>query len=459
MTRDWSPLAGSDPIPGDPDAIGALVRRLTSTSNGIKRQADRLRGLDTSGWWKGLAADAFVRRQRKLPPLLDDVAQRYDEVAEALGAYRPDLETAQAMALEALFKAKAAEAAIERAQQGLIEMQQHEYAQNARVSSYSAQHPKQPPIQPAPWAGPNWHSELQYAQEDMEAARALLDNARSLRDEAAGRAAGRISNAIDDALKNEGGFSAYVKRRWKTFTEEVLPVIAGIVEFAATVLAVASLIFPVLAPFAVIAGALVLGLSLLKVATGQGSWGDVGMAVFGVATGGLGRLVGRFAKAGRAIAATGRATGIASSGILGRITATTGRLVSGAAARSTAVKQFKVVAEHYSKGSRGFFPAADEFSKAVEALRTPQLLRASTAERIAGFRGRIDPAIADSVPHVVSRGDIAPVATFLTRVTFARSAYSAGKGVHGQVEKFVTGSPQEQALDRAKELDPIPVTQ
>lgn len=458
MTRDWSPLAGSDPIPGDPGAVGALVRRLTSTSNGIKRQADRLRSIET-GWWKGRAADAFVRHQTKLPPLLDDVARRYDQVAEALDAYHPDLENAQAMALEALFKAKAAQAAIERAQQGLIEMQQHEYAQNARVSSYNAEHPKQPPIQPAPWQGPNWHSELQYAHEDMDAARKLLDDARSLRDEVAGRAAGRISNAIDDALKNEGGFSAFVKRQWKTFTEEVLPVVARIAEFAATVLAVASLIFPVLAPLAVIAAALALGIALLKVAAGQGSWGDVGVAAFGIFTGGLGRIVGKLPKAMRAAAARTLGTGIASSGILGRITATAGRLVSGAAARSTAVKQFTVVAEHYSRGSRGFFPAADEFRSAVAALRSPQLLRASTAEKVAALRGRIDPAIADSVPYVVSLGDIAPAATRLTRVTFAHSVFEAGTAVHRQVQVFVTDSPQEQARDRAKEVDPIPVTQ
>lgn len=297
MTRNWSPLAATDPIPGDPGRVADLVRRLRDTANEVHAQGIQLRDMD-SGWWKGRAADAFVEHQQKVPPLLNDVALRYFKVANALDAYHPQLESAQSMAEEALVRAKAAEAAIEVAQQGLIAMQQHAHAQDALVAAHNAQHPNQSPAQPAPWHGPHWPSAMQQAQEDMDAARRLLDDARSLRDESASRTAAQIRDTIDDDLANEGGFSGFVKRTARTLVD-VLPIeeLSTILSVVGAALVVISLFIP--GVNLITAGFILAGLAFatdaILFAADEKSAMDLTLSAFGFMTAGVGFAASRLA--------------------------------------------------------------------------------------------------------------------------------------------------------------------
>ncbi len=142
---------------------------------------------------------------------------------------------------------------------------------------------------------------------------------------------------------------------------------------------------------------------------------------------------------------------------MGRVASSSGRMVSGAAAKRTVIKQFNVVANHYrsARGLRAVLPSGEEFRAAVQAVRNPALLRVSYAEQTAALAGRLDPAIARAAPHVARLGDIAPKATRLTRVSVGVDAAKVAADVARQAKDEVT--PEEQAQQRAAEVDPIPV--
>ena len=49
--RDWSPLAGSDPVPGDPEVVGAMARHYAATAREIAAQVTRLEHIaDLPDW-------------------------------------------------------------------------------------------------------------------------------------------------------------------------------------------------------------------------------------------------------------------------------------------------------------------------------------------------------------------------------------------------------------------------
>ncbi len=103
---DWHPLAGADPVPGEPWAIHDLARTMALTAEAARAQARALGAPGTLGW-HGPAAEAFAGVVVELPPLLDRVADRYAGAAEALTAYADALARAQDRARSALTAARA----------------------------------------------------------------------------------------------------------------------------------------------------------------------------------------------------------------------------------------------------------------------------------------------------------------------------------------------------------------
>lgn len=375
---DWSPLAGSDPIPGDPARVSELAKRLGTTAGIIKSQSGRLKAIQ-SDWWEGRAASEFEKHKDKLPPLLDQVATRYEKVSDALDNYHPDLLAAQTKAREALAKAKAAEIAIAAAKQGLIEMQQHAMAQQAQVATYNQNNPDGPPAQPAPWSGPDWGVALQQAEEEMDLARLMLDQAIDLRDGSARTAAGEVAAAIDDDLKNEGGFMGFVKRGAR-FLADVLPL-----EELSVILAVVAvaLVFVVAAPFALVAAVAVAALlvdTVLYLADEKSGW-ELALSVVGVATLGIGKLAGALrglrvvsnsarattsvtAPGLRAFSATSSASvSIRSANVVG--TVRRARTVVGISTSARIVETFESVTRVALLPGARFFPGAQRISQAV----------------------------------------------------------------------------------------------
>lgn len=118
--RDWHPVADSDPVPGDPDQVAALGRRLRGTAGELERQIRNLKAVSGAESWDSKAGREFRQKAQKSVKKLESALKRYDSVADALGTavtdtggayrnYASDLNRAQGIADAALKDAKDAD--------------------------------------------------------------------------------------------------------------------------------------------------------------------------------------------------------------------------------------------------------------------------------------------------------------------------------------------------------------
>lgn len=284
---DWSPLAGSDPVPGDPAGIAAEAAHLKGVAEQIAGQVAVLRKIAASqSDEKGQHAGKLQSAASDTAGQLDKVTGRYQQTAAALQAWVPELEYAQAQSLKALAQAQDAHARQQAHQpvqrppgKEVTHQQQHD--DQARARAYNQ------------------------ASADLAAAKSMLDDAVGHRDAKASEAAAKIESAVGaDA-------DSWLESMWadvKSFTDRyawLIKDICTVLEVVATVLAVVALFIPglnllVLAGIALTALALV-GRALLA-ATGNGSWFDVGMDVLALATFGLGSGARAIGLIGRGLA-------------------------------------------------------------------------------------------------------------------------------------------------------------
>jgi hypothetical protein len=218
----------------------------------------------------------------------------------------------------------------------LTEAQRAQAAANPTVLTPGGPVALPPPVPAGPVIGPappNYEEDIRLAKLDLDKAEALLEEAKELRDMAAGKARNKLDEANHDDLKNPNRsfFSPFTSTwdsiknlpknvvtltgaalavpleiatnpigvgkglwkwtldsfsSWKTFGDHL-----GVIGAA---LGVAGMIFP---PFGAAVGTVALAISVTKfgidtymAATGQGSWGDVAMGAIGLATMGAGRI-------------------------------------------------------------------------------------------------------------------------------------------------------------------------
>jgi hypothetical protein len=294
---DWSPLADQDPVPGDPDGVARLARRYGDTAESILRQASNLRRLasDTGEGWDADAGRAFASHADGLADRLGKAHDRYAAAAAALGGWVGPLREAQFEAAAALTQAKAAEA----------EMQAN---QTTSLPAGSPANPVQEHVQRAAYES---------AANDLDAARRRLRAAVEDYQRTAQRLANDLRKTIDhdplhDSLWDHLG--GWIHDRAKIISETM-----KILGYVVTVLAIVALIVGVLFPevgiftdgflladllsnsAALGTGVLLAGHTELAV-TGDGSWVDVGLDVFALATFGIGRNVIGGMKASVAVA-------------------------------------------------------------------------------------------------------------------------------------------------------------
>ncbi|MGH3428073.1 MAG: DUF6531 domain-containing protein, partial [Mycobacteriales bacterium] len=291
---DWSPLTGSDPVPGDPDQIERAARSLADVADEIRKQTARLRTLSTAEGWDADAGRVFADSAADLAGRLNKAHGRYATAGGALTRYAPELRHAQSVADTALAEAKQAQATIDA---------------------------NRPPAHPPSPDEATAERHRQYAHDEgisaLQAARRRLDQATDHRDEHSGRAARAISDSIDnDGLKDSW---------WDKFTNwvhehaDILKAIAEIAEMVATVLSTIALaiswipfldfLSPVLLTLAALASGVALVCNLMLALSGDGSWLDVAVDLFAVVTFGYGAKAGMALRAGEA--AEGEATGVA----------------------------------------------------------------------------------------------------------------------------------------------------
>lgn len=113
---DWSPLAETDPVPGDPAEVSELARRYRETAQAISTAARKLRSIASTDGWVGKAAIEFRDQALSVADSIERAHDRYDETGEALRDFQPDHDEAQRLSAQALTDAKDAEAEERRAQ-------------------------------------------------------------------------------------------------------------------------------------------------------------------------------------------------------------------------------------------------------------------------------------------------------------------------------------------------------
>lgn len=288
-STDWSPLAASDPIPGDPARVGELADHLADVAASVRARAATLASIDTGSVWDSPAAAVLIELQSALLPDLDAIATRYDTVSSALRDFKTELEAAQGELDLALGRAREAQADLEAATAGVARMEEWEDEARAMAAVHNAAHPGAP-TDPEPW----WGDDHRAAQADAEArlasARADAHAAGARRDHTALEAVWRVKAANDDELRNASGIV------------KVLGAASEGLGYAGAMLGVASIVLPVLVPVSYGLGAASLAVDAGLAAAGERGWDTVGLGALTVATGGLGRAFDAGVGAGAATA-------------------------------------------------------------------------------------------------------------------------------------------------------------
>lgn len=107
--KDWHPLAESDPVPGDPEAIGDEIRHLYADARRLRDQARSLRAIAEDRELEGQYADKLRREAATLDGTFGRIAARYEDVAERLTWWRMELTDIQEESKDILHRAKKAD--------------------------------------------------------------------------------------------------------------------------------------------------------------------------------------------------------------------------------------------------------------------------------------------------------------------------------------------------------------
>ena len=341
---DWTPLADSDPVPGDPTAVAMLGYQLQQTAAQIQQDVAYLRSLCTDEFWESDAGSAFQGRADSTADKLWQAHYRYMAAGEALGSdlagtgYAPALHEAQALSLRALAQGQEAWSAMRQAlaavsftSDGIIPYEGSPaigYTDQPELDGSGSPIP----ITPSPRDKPETTAAIRAYNAraaDYSAAIALLNQAIIIRNDAADSAASRILGAISaDGLQDPTGFLHDLESAWDDAAgwashnwARIVADIANVCGWIATVCGLLALVFafiPLLQPLAAILEGVALTMTeislichVILAATGNGSWLEVGFDMIALATFGEGRALLRSAQGTVEIADRISATGAA----------------------------------------------------------------------------------------------------------------------------------------------------
>jgi hypothetical protein len=109
---DWQPLAGADPVPGDPVAVQGVARQYRYLADELGAQVSVLQRIADDKRWDADAGRVFAAQVHGFCTDLGRVRSRFEAVAGALAGYAPRLAEAQQEADAALLAARSAETVI-----------------------------------------------------------------------------------------------------------------------------------------------------------------------------------------------------------------------------------------------------------------------------------------------------------------------------------------------------------
>lgn len=273
----WSPLAGSDPVPGEPELVERAGRHYRKVALAINEAAAKLRRIAAGQDMQSEAVNAFRDSANKVAEEIARAQERYDGVGQALSAYAPQLRDAQDESTAALRQAKDAEA--------------------AQASAHRASEAAQGRIDTAAIGADTTADQgdqrraagtAEAAGDALAAARRRLQTAIDARDTAAQRAIGAINNVVKDAELNDG--------LWDNVFSKVVEWTGRIADWVAMAAGLLALLFawfpPLAAAFAavaLVASLVSLAMKSIQLAMGDATWGKVAWAAVGVLAFGVGR--------------------------------------------------------------------------------------------------------------------------------------------------------------------------
>lgn len=281
----WELLGeGSDPLPGDAAEVSTAATHYAKTATAIREQVARLRQIgEGHNQLVGKYQPALEKSAEDLADHLDQAQGRFDTVASQLGRWAPVLADAYTQTGSLLRQAEAAQDAVEA---------------------------NQPPDKPvdksdddAVKADKARDNRLTGAQDDLTRVKNAYDrlmNDKGGVKDVADDVAKRIDDASHDKLK-DSWWDSHV-RKWIHDHADMLKLIADVLSWIATAIIIVILVVGTggLALAAVLlAGALLIHTMLAL--NDDGSWADVALDAFALATLGTGAALSSLAKTGLAL--------------------------------------------------------------------------------------------------------------------------------------------------------------
>lgn len=290
-----------EPLEGDPAGIRRHANRYTRVAEKVAQAVADLRStIADADSHESDAMDELARQADDVIPKLSKIQSRYEVAGSELATFADVLEEAQATVDASL-----------RTRETLAD----------DVARYDAQISEaQSSLQWAPTEEIESRRDELVRLENAAAPMAQsLADARTAYDGALQdvRTAGdKAEDAINEAVDADG----LTDSRWDRFkswvTENMgwIKALKDVLAIIATVLAVLSIFFPVLLPFAIAFAAATLLLSTTLAATGNGSWLDVALDTVALLTLGVGAAAGAVVKGAQALLRGTRATRLAWAG-------------------------------------------------------------------------------------------------------------------------------------------------
>ncbi|MFC4464983.1 RHS repeat-associated core domain-containing protein [Streptomyces xiangluensis] len=283
-----------DPTPGDPDRVRSLARQLHDFADDVQDALRLVKGMaeeDAVLTMVGKTADVFRDEFSGVPKNLKKLKKSYDLAGDALAAYWPKLERAQALADKALVKGREAQADLASAKSRLstadswvtrATKEADKYKDDPGSAGKDVPKPDESKVRAATRDATNAKSAQTSAQSDVTSAQSALDaakkmaaDARQMREDAAREAKNKLEEASDAGIQNRAWYEEvgdWVSDNWDTIVT-VCKVVVAVVGIIAMIIG-----GPILGAIVLIAALVVLADTLNKYRKGQASLWDVAFA-------------------------------------------------------------------------------------------------------------------------------------------------------------------------------------
>lgn len=298
--HDWQPLEERDPIPGDPDQVAELGRKLRATASDLNRQIANLKAIAEVDSWDSKAGKEFRKTSEGSVGKLEAAFRRFDSAASAIGEkvqeggsryedlihenykdYASELNRAQRIADGALKDAQEAEGRKSEARKNL-----DAHSGKKKVESDEGGKTKR-----------DVEGDLSQAGDDIDAARAKVEKAKNIRNNAAKKARESVNQVISDDSLKDGFWDSSVA--WLSDMTEDLAKWAGTLSLmVGWIPVIGQALAGFLGAVAMIATLVNVACTLYQVIKGDAELMDLGTAALGFLAMGVGKafakLSGRF---------------------------------------------------------------------------------------------------------------------------------------------------------------------